>query len=237
MDLIKPNDPLAGLEVEFQNGELVVVGERTKEADPEETPDTTVDDTPTEPTQDKYEPRFKALETRFDQVVNLLLAQANGTNKPAAPAESSDIDLSDVTDVKGLVEGIKTQVKSLIETNLKSVQSDMREIKLQNEFSNIAAQHGERFTKNTNAVAKLMESVPGLSLTKAWEAVESTLPKAESTVTPKKPASNQQDVINRAKQVKLDSSEGTNNGTTINKTKEIKTIADAVDAAFQQLMS
>jgi len=229
--------PFAGLDIQFENGDLVVTGEKQEiEESVEGTEDQNETETSTDTTTSTPSPieaRMTALESSLSQITNLLIAQNQQKTSPQKSEDQQlDDDLEGVEDTRGLVKAIKTSVKKLIEENLASVRAEVKEAKLVSEFQTLAAQHGERFTANAASIGKLMDAT-GLSLSKAWEVIEGTLPKPQQTTktTTKKPAS---DLLNKAKNLNLESNNSVN-GTTQKEEKKILSIADAVDAAFEQL--
>ncbi len=231
------SSPFDGIEIELDaSGELVVTGDKSTVPDSEEKPAEEVAKPAAETTANPYETRISGLESKIDQLTTALLTIAQGKQAPAKVEEPTlDQELEGITDTKGLVNVIKSNVQKLIEHNFASIREDMKQVKITNEFHQLNAKYGEDFVTRAQAIGDLMQEVPGLSMEKAYLALAKISPKqekAKENPTPQtKPAS---ELVERAKKLNLDSKESSN-GQTIKETRQIKTIADAVNKAFEDL--
>lgn len=209
------------------DGTVTVNGDRSQATD--QVTDTAADTNVTaQNTTDPYETRFRSLETKFDQVLNHLLNQS----KPTTQEPDVNQQLENVEDPKQLVSIIKDVISRSVQNAIKPFEETQSKMAIQVQVNTLAAQHGQKFVEAIPAIAQLMESVPGLTVEKAFAALSAATPKTAQT--PTKPTGNAADLVKKANLLKSNADTSVSNNT-VNNRREIKTLKDAFMQALEDL--
>lgn len=229
-----------GLDIEFQNGDWVITGEKSQEEEQKETTDTTTTEIDTEATNPSPSPsnpldaKVTALEAQLSQVTALLTNIVNNKNSSPQEKEKTLQDqIGEAENTTQVFEILQNNIQKNLDKRLQTIESGLQQMNIQFEFNRLAATYGQDFISKAEAIGQLMQSAPGLSMDNAYKALAKVTPITQ--VKKELSRSNPKELVSKSKTLQLDSTNSVND-TTVNTKREIKSIADAVDVAYEQLV-